>query len=110
MRAKCLCAAFDVPTVFDHGLDASSAFIAASCAIAALVFVVVVGVTLHGCCLVIGCGFQRCGCWLIATGPLDVVGDAFLNRVFCVLLLCSVSGTLGSVALGFILKTVASSF
>ena len=107
MLVNCLWAAFAVPMVFDHVCDASSAVIAASCAIAALVFGVILGVTMHGCCLLIIRGFWRCAGWLFATGLLEVVGDAVLDRVLSI---CSVSGTLGSVALGCTLETVASSF
>ena len=104
-----LWAAFAVPMVFDRVRDASGVFIAAYCAIAALVFGVVLGVTVHGSCRLIFCGFQLCAGWLFAIGQLEVVRDAVLDCVLCVLLICSISGTLRGVALGFTLKTVAPS-
>jgi len=110
MRMNYLWAAFAVPVVFDRVCDASGAFNAASRAAAALVFGVVVGVAVHGCCLLIVCGFQRCAVWLFATDILEVVLGALLYRVLCVISICSVSCTLGSVALGCALETVASSF
>ena len=41
---------------------------------------------------------------------MEVVGDAVLDPVLRVLLICSVSGKLRSVSLGCTLETVASSF
>ena len=51
MRVNRLWIAFAVPIVFDRVLDDNGAFNAASCAVAALVFGVVVGFATHGCCL-----------------------------------------------------------
>jgi len=110
MRVNRLWTAFAVPIVFDRVLDANGAFNAATCAVAALVFGVVVGFSTHGRCLPTDRGFRRCVCWLVATGLSDVVGDAAFNRVLLVLSPGVVSGTLGSVALGCTLETVAFLF
>ena len=88
MRMNCLRAAFAVPMVFDRVRDASGDVNAASCAAAALVFGVVVGVAVHGCCLLIVRGFRRCAVWLFTSDILEVVLDAVLDRVLCVLSLC----------------------
>ena len=57
MRVNRFCTAFAVPMVFDRVLDANGAFNAASHAVAALVFGVVVGFSTHGCCLLTDRGF-----------------------------------------------------
>ena len=92
--------------VFDHVLDDSSAFEAALRAVAALVLGVV-GVTTYGWCLLTARGFQHC---VMDAGLLAVVGDDVFDRVILVILPGVDSGTLGSVALGFTLKTVAFLF
>ena len=105
MRVNRIWAALALPMVFDRVFDASSAFIAASCAIAALVFGIFVGIIVLGC---IACYFWRCGGWLVATGILEIVGDAGCDLVLRVFSSCSASCTLGSVAFGCTLKIVAS--
>ena len=57
MRVSFWWSAFAVPIVFDCVLDANGAFIVAFCAVAALVFGVLVGFSTHGCCLLTNCGF-----------------------------------------------------
>ena len=57
MRVNCLWIAFAVPIVFDRVLDANGTFSAASRAVAALVFGLVVGFATHGCCLLTNQGF-----------------------------------------------------
>ena len=108
MRVNCLWAALAVPMVFDLVCNSRGEFIAAFCAIAALVFGIVVGVAEHSCCWVIF--FRRCAGLFVATGMLDMVEGADCNLVRCVLLNCSVFGTLGGNAMGCTLKAVASLF
>ena len=96
--------AFAVPIVFDHVLDANGAFIADFRAVAALVFGVLVGFFTHGRCLLTNHGVQRC---VMAAGLLDVVRDVDFDSVFLLLSPGVDSGTLGSVASGCTLETVA---
>ena len=105
MRANCLWAALAVPMVFDRVRDASGSFIAASCAVAALVFGVALRVV-PGCCRLTVRVFRCCADWLFATNVVDVVGSV-CDLVHCVPSSCSVSGTLGSVASGCTLKLLS---
>ena len=57
MRVIHLWISFAVPMVFDRVLDDNGAFNAASCAVAVLVFGVVVGFATYGCCLLADRGF-----------------------------------------------------
>ena len=93
-----------MPIVFDHVLDANGAFIADFCAVAALVFGVLVGFFTHGHCLLTDRGARHC---VMAAGLSDVVGDVAFDRVFLLFLPGVDSGTLGSVASECTLKTVA---
>ena len=117
MTASALCASFSIrvkrlwialamPMVFDRVLDDSGTFKAALHAIADLVLGVV-GVTTHGCCLLTARGLWRC---VMAAGLSAVVGDDVVDHVNLVILPGVDSGTLGSVALGCTLKTVAVLF
>ena len=83
MRVNCLWTALAEPMVFDLVCDAIGAFIAAFCAIAALVFGIVAGVAEHVRCRLIV--FRRCAGLFVATGMLDVVRGADCNLVHRVL-------------------------
>ena len=77
-------------------LEDNGAVNAASRAVAALVFGVVVGFSTHGRWLLNDCGFRHC---VMATGLSDVVGDAAFDRAFLLFLPGVDSGTLRSVSL-----------
>ena len=108
MRANCLWAALAVPMVFNRVRNASGSFIAASRAVAALVFGVALCVV-PGCCRLTVRVFRCCAGWLFATGVVDVAGGV-CDLVCRVLSSCFVSGTLGSVASVCTLETVAFLF
>ena len=93
-----------MPIVFDCVLDANGAFIADFRAVADLVFGVLVDFYTHGCCLLTNHGVQRC---VMAAGLLDVVRDVAFDSLFLLLSPGVDSGTLGSVASGCTLKSVA---
>ena len=104
MHVNCWWIAFAVPIVFDHVLDANGAFIADFRAVAALVFGVLVVFYMHVHCLLTDHGVQRC---VMAAGLLDVVRDVAFDSLFLLLSPGVDSGTLGSVASGCTLKSVA---
>ena len=57
MRVNRWWSAVSVPIAFDSVLDANGAFIAAFCAVAALMFGVLLGFSTHGRCLLTDRGF-----------------------------------------------------